>query len=144
MTRFLDTSAVVKIYHEEEGSRRMMEIYDSSDTELMISELGVVEFRSAALRKYREGEIDDDALGMVNQRFSYDLAQRYGIVDFSPVVTDEAVRHLDAHGRRSALRTLDAFQLAFFLSYCDINKDKFVTYDKTLRDVANTIGIDLN
>ena len=118
MSRFLDTSAVVKIYHEEDHSGEMIDLYES-ELVLVLSELAIVEFHSAGLRKFREDEIDEEALVMVNDRFLQDLVDRYEVMDFCPAVTDEAVRLLNIHARHHALRTLDAFQLAFFLTYCD-------------------------
>jgi predicted nucleic acid-binding protein len=139
MSRFLDTSAAVKIYHEEEHSDEMVELYDS-EVVLMLSELAIVEFHSAGLRKFREEEIDEEALVKVNDRFLRDLADRYQLMDFCPAVTDEAVRLLNIQGKRHALRTLDAFQLGFFLTYCD-KEDRFLTYDQPLSAVAEELGI---
>lgn len=43
MEYFFDTSAIVKIYHEEEGSKAVLPIYSGNDS-ILISELSKVEF----------------------------------------------------------------------------------------------------
>jgi len=53
MSYYSDTSALVKIYHTEEGSERMREIF-RSDGKIFVSELGRIEFLSTIHRKYRE------------------------------------------------------------------------------------------
>lgn len=45
MEYFFDTSAIVKIYHEEEGSKAVLPIYSGNDS-ILISELSKVEFLS--------------------------------------------------------------------------------------------------
>lgn len=41
MEYFFDTSAIVKIYHEEEGSKAVLPIYSGNDS-ILISELSKV------------------------------------------------------------------------------------------------------
>jgi len=62
MTYYFDTSALVKIYHTEAGSTTVQPIYRGSD-EIIISELGKIEYLSTVHRKYREQEISHDAFG---------------------------------------------------------------------------------
>ena len=45
MTYYLDTSALVKIYHTEPGSATVQSIYRGTD-EILISELGKIEYLS--------------------------------------------------------------------------------------------------
>ena len=52
MQYFFDTSAVVKIYHQETGSDRILPLYRSGDT-IMISELSKVEFLSTVHKKLK-------------------------------------------------------------------------------------------
>ncbi len=51
MNAYFDTSALVKLYHEEDGTRALMEFCNGHSDELIISiaELTIVEFRSALL-----------------------------------------------------------------------------------------------
>ena len=62
---FLDTSAVVKLYHEEFGSEIIEALAASSTADLWIAELSRAEFHSVCLRKVREGELTEEALQTV-------------------------------------------------------------------------------
>lgn len=66
---FLDTSALVKIYHREEGSDYCLELY-SNHSHLIISELARVELHSAIYRKQREKQLNAKALKVVLQKFT--------------------------------------------------------------------------
>jgi len=55
---FLDTSALVKIYHKEVGTEKVLNIYEDK-SDIVISELSKVEFISTIHRKFRDGEIDE-------------------------------------------------------------------------------------
>lgn len=46
MTFYFDTSALVKLFHEEEGSEPVTRIINSNDNEIWISELARIEFIS--------------------------------------------------------------------------------------------------
>ncbi|WP_459943306.1 type II toxin-antitoxin system VapC family toxin, partial [Deferrisoma palaeochoriense] len=57
---FFDTSALVKIYHEERGSKACPDLYLGTST-IAVSELARVELYSAVFRKLREREINEGA-----------------------------------------------------------------------------------
>jgi predicted nucleic acid-binding protein len=63
---FLDTSALVKIYHREAGSDYCLGLY-TNESHLIISELARVEFHSALFRKQREKDLNAKALKAVLQ-----------------------------------------------------------------------------
>ena len=73
---FFDTSALVKIYHREEGSDYCLARY-VDQSPLIISELARVELHSAIFRKQREKELSAKALKAVLQRFECDCEERY-------------------------------------------------------------------
>ncbi|RKX99603.1 hypothetical protein DRP77_12985 [Candidatus Poribacteria bacterium] len=139
MRYFLDTSALVKIYHREEGSDQVIEIYERE--EVVISELSTVEFLSAVYRKFREGEISERALRAVCDKFDEDLQVRYTLFPFTSFVVEEARYLMRRYGGSRSLRTLDSLQLAFFLVYCDRSEDMFVCADRRLLDVARAEGV---
>ena len=56
-TYFFDTSALVKLYHDEVGSERVEEIFAQSDSPIVISELATVEFHAALARRVRTGTL---------------------------------------------------------------------------------------
>jgi len=65
---FLDTSALVKIYHKETGTKRVLNIYKSRSN-ITISELSEMEFISTIHRKFRDGEIDEKTLNILSEKF---------------------------------------------------------------------------
>lgn len=58
MNLFLDTSALVKLYHEEAGTDNLTEFLEkhSGDLILTISDLTIIEFHSAILKSVRRME----------------------------------------------------------------------------------------
>lgn len=136
MTYFLDTSALVKVYHRELGTERVLSIY-KGQSEIALSELSKVEFISAIHRKYREKEINRTTLNLLIEKFREDMevGGRYEVLEFSPVIIDEAFQLVLKYGRTSSLRTLDSIQLAFFELYCD-EGTIFVCSDAKLVEIA--------
>ena len=55
---FLDTSALVKRYHREEGSDILDRLFEEPDAKFIISDISIIEFYSAIALKVRTGEID--------------------------------------------------------------------------------------
>ena len=48
---YCDTSALVKLYHQEVGTARMEELFSQEENVLVISELAIVEFYAIATGK---------------------------------------------------------------------------------------------
>jgi len=71
---FLDTSALVKIYHRENGSDFCMSRY-ADQSPLIISELARVELHSAIFRKQQEKELSSKVAKVVLQRFECDCEE---------------------------------------------------------------------
>jgi len=137
---FLDTSALVKIYHREAGSEYCLELY-SNQSHLIISELARVELHSAIFRKQREKQLNAKALKAVQQKFMYDCEGRYEVLQVASLVYDEACGLLSRYATMYGLRTLDSLQLATFLNYCEKDLDCFVCADKKLSAVVECEGI---
>lgn len=61
MNYYIDTSSLMKLYHKEDGTQNIINLYNS-DSNIIISELAKIEFISTIHRKYREEEITLDTL----------------------------------------------------------------------------------
>ena len=72
---FLDTSALVKRYHQERGSQVIDAVFAEQDRQIVISDLSIIELGSALAKKVREGEISVE---------KYHRAKREGIVVRNP------------------------------------------------------------
>jgi uncharacterized protein with PIN domain len=134
MNFFFDTSALVKIYHDEEGADKVLKIYES-EKRITISELTKIEFYSTIYRKYRERAIDLETLNLLIEKFNFDVESRYDILYFSTGITEQAQKLLREHGEGVGIRTLDSLQLSFFDFYCD-QEDTFVCWDTRLINIA--------
>ena len=112
MTYYVDTSALVKVYHTEAGSATVQQIYRGTD-EIVISELSKMECLSTVYRKYREQEITHDTLLAVIAKFEADLQHRYTMLRFSLLVINEAWDLLRRFAETRGVKTLDSLQLPF-------------------------------
>lgn len=134
MNYFFDTSALVKIYHREKSSEKLLNIYNGQD-KILISELAKVEFYSAIYRKYREKEIDLETLNLLIEKFKFDTEYRYEILSFTSGVTEQALDFLSRYGESRGIKALDSLQLSFFEFYCE-EGDSFVCLDTKLVKIS--------
>lgn len=128
MNYFFDTSALVKVYHREDRSREVYNIFKSPRNKIYISELSIVEYYSVVYRKLRENYIDDTDLEKILKRFEIDLSNRFELLMFGSPVTGNTKEIFRLLSREIFVRSLDVIQLSFFKSYLD-SPDKFLTYD---------------
>ena len=135
---YIDTSSLVKIYHNEVGTSRILPIYKSQDT-ISLSELSRLEFLSTISRKYREQAITDATLEALKMKFQDDLAHRYDVLKFSSLVVEEANASLERFGKTRGLKTLDSLQFAFFTTYCD-DATIFICSDTALGQLVKDEG----
>ena len=135
---FLDTSALVKLYHEEQGSEVMEALAADLAISLSVSEVARVELHSAFVRKMREGQLTETALHDALACFRDDAAHRFHIVPVVGATFDAAIGLLLQHGTTSPLRTLDALQLASARA-AGTPEPTFVSADAQLITVASEI-----
>jgi len=155
---FLDTSALIKYYHDEKGSDRVKEIIDTARGEeekeeeedergkaqIYISELSLVEFRSALFKKFRRGDITtDDRTAAINLLNSDVLSRKFSIIPLESAHIRGAISLLESYADKFALRTLDSIQLAIALAIQEEMKEavKFVCADQTLITIAEKCGL---
>ena len=66
-TYFLDTSALVKLYHQEQGTELVEGLAADQTVRMWLSELARVELHSVFIRKTREGELVEADLQRVSR-----------------------------------------------------------------------------
>ena len=110
MILFLDTSSLVKLYVEEEGSGSVRRQVDAANR-VAVSVLAYPEARSALARRRREGALTSAGLRNARTALERDWSRmvRLGI-------TEDLYRAAGSLAERHALRALDALQLASFVS----------------------------
>ena len=106
---YLDTSALIKLHIEEEGTAGVVDLIRGADNgDIIILEITPLEFRSALRRKERRGEISafdsNAALAWLEQQ----AESMYRVESFTPTVANEAARLIDLY----PLKAYDAVQLA--------------------------------
>ncbi|MBU2447311.1 MAG: type II toxin-antitoxin system VapC family toxin [Bacteroidetes bacterium] len=138
MNLFLDTSAIVKIYHQEKGTEKFTQYLAGISEELFLttSDITKIELHSALLKKFREKQIIDKNLAEVFQLFDKDF-QKFTIIVVDSFIKNIALYILDSLGIKYSLRTLDSLQLASAIFSNNYSKiDYFVSSDKKLLNIA--------
>jgi predicted nucleic acid-binding protein len=136
---FFDTSALVKYFHEEPGSARVITLIEEDRRAVRISALARVEFVSAIHRKRREGLLSQAQLQQALSGFE-EVLQTFHIDPLVPPVVEKVDALIRSYGAQKALRTLDALHLATFVLYAGADSP-FVVADDRLYDVAQEEGI---
>lgn len=140
---FLDTSALVKRYHYEAGSRLVDQLWNDPRRELVITRLAQTEWHSAISIKTRTGQMSAQQSEQLKRHFAYDMVNK------RPRVLRILVRHfrqadslLNKYALHDGLRTLDALQLAVAMELLHRNQlDLFVAADERLLQVATAEGL---
>lgn len=139
MNYFLDTSALIKLYHRETGSANLETYLEQVNDALFLIIAGIapLEFRSAFYRRVRMGELTPETMDDILQRIQKDL-QFLETVTLSDWLLEKAINLMDQFAATVSLRTLDALQLASALVYNQtIPIDVFIAADTNLLQVAS-------
>ncbi len=141
MSVYLDTSALIKLYVEEEGTEQVVEAtQDAADGRVIIVDLTPLEARSAIRRREREGDISAADADRVLRQIENDCSTSFLTQPSTSAVMEEAARLID----RYPLRAYDALQLAGCLVVRDgmPGPVTFVCADSRLCDVARQEGLE--
>lgn len=138
MNYFLDSSAFTKIFIPESGTARVETIVYSTTNTVWISELALVEFRSALFRRVRMQEITLTDAATALQSLSASLF-RFEVIDLIGSHLIRAASLIEQFGTQHALRTLDSLQLASFLSQAQPDW-WFVTSDQGFARIVRLMG----
>lgn len=140
MRAFADSSALVKLYADENGSDLVRE-----QTALAVCAIARVEVPAAIWRKHRIGELSAESAAVLAASFEADYhgtgqePPRFAAVDVTWHLLDEAARFPALHD----LRAYDAVQLAAALAAAatDAGLDRFICFDVRLRAAAAAHGL---
>lgn len=139
MNCYLDTSALAKLFFQEEGTDVVTGLVLDLTNVIWILDLARIEFRSALYRRYRTGELNDEMLRIALDGFEKQLG-RFRIEPMTSALINEANVLLQGYGRKEGLRTLDALQLGGFSLVAEKNDWCFVSADRMLCRVAQLAG----
>ena len=139
MKLFLDTSLLVKLYFEEEGTAELDEFLKANAVEaIYLSEISKVEFNSAIWKKVRAKELEESDAVVLQNGFRDDYDQ-YRFIFLNKDSIDRARELITKYGSKG-LRTLDAIQLS-----CAIEEKEEITQaksaDRKLEELFRLEGI---
>jgi predicted nucleic acid-binding protein len=137
---YLDTSALLKLYIEEDGADRVTHIVeDAEDGRVFILDLTKVEARSATRRRERGGDITGPDAERILRQIEDDASALFLVQPSTSAVMEEAARLIDRH----PLRAYDALQLAGCLVVCEGLGEPvtFVCADARLCEAAANEGL---
>ncbi len=138
MNLYLDTSALVKYFHEEKGSATITKLINSQENEIWVLELVRIEFFSALFRRFRNKELNEEQLKEAISGFNEAIAS-FNVEPLRQAIITESEFLLKKYGRQQGLRALDALHLGTFSLIAE-KQWSFVAADKNLCDVAQLIG----
>jgi len=139
LSTFADSSALVKLYADEDGADDVRGLGP-----VVVSKLCRVEVPAALWQKQRMGELDATEAQALTAEFEADLfgdgvgPARFVVVATSATVLDDAARLCAVHG----LRAYDAVQLATAIAAwsADPASGTFAVFDRALRRAASAEG----
>ena len=137
---YLDTSALLKLYIEEDGAERVTHIVeDAEDGGAVILDLTKVEARLAVRRRARGGDIAGPDADRILRQIEDDASALFLVQPSTSAVMEEAARLIDRH----PLRAYDALQLAGCLVVSESMPEPvtFVCADARLREAAANEGL---
>jgi len=118
---FIDSSALVKRYVTERGSAWVKQsVTPTSGNRIYVSRATSVEVVAGIARRAKGGSIaTQDAIATIAQ-FLRHFRTEYRVVEFTPVVIDDAIHLAEVH----ALRAYDAIQLAAALAVRQVRAER--------------------
>jgi predicted nucleic acid-binding protein len=134
---YLDTSALLPYYREEEASHRVESLLRKIKPPVLLSELTRVEMASAIARWTRMNEISEPQAALIENTFEQDV--HTGLYLVRPIDSKHyrrAEKWISA--RKTALRSLDALHIAC----CWSLRANMVTCDKTMHEAAMMLGLE--
>jgi len=137
MIAFLDTSALVKLYHEEDSSFEV-ETAISKVEEIYLSGIAELEFRSTIWKKVRTNELDRVSANTAIEAFEDD-SNKYSWVEIDSESIQLSKKLLMRYGQKG-LRTLDSIQLSSALALKNTDC-QFITFDIRLRNFFQDEGL---
>lgn len=139
MLLYLDTSALVKLYVQEESSEQVSAYYEQASG-VGSHQIAFIEFHAALARRHREGDIRNSAFEAAKQSFVSHWA------DYLHVQTDQALlNHAAEFAEAFALRAYDSVHLAaaHYLHQQSQEPVYFACFDKRLNLAAKMLGVAL-
>lgn len=131
---YLDSSALVKLVVEEDGSDEVAKLWDGADA-VVTSRVAHPEVRAALAAAHRDRRLDDTGHNAAKQSWR-EFHSALRMVEVNAALEDRAGALAETH----ALSGFDAIHLASALTLAEAPVI-LATWDRRLRTAARTIGL---
>ena|GEM_PF-1601555 len=113
MKLFLDTSSLIKLYYQEDGTDKLDRVFgEYIIEEIFLSEISITEFYSAIFKKVRTNDLSLQNASDILSSFANDQA-KFSFIPINSRIISLSKELLEKYGVLG-LRALDALQLASF------------------------------
>jgi len=110
---FLDTSSLIKLYYQEDGTDKLDRVFgEYIIEEIFLSEISITEFYSAIFKKVRTNDLSLQNASDILSSFANDQA-KFSFIPINSRIISLSKELLEKYGVLG-LRALDALQLASF------------------------------
>lgn len=142
MKYYFDTSAYVKLLHQEDGLGQVETIFNDNPNDLVFSRLLFTEVYSALYGKLWTKQITDEniVLSILNG-FERDMQYEF-VVELDESIFSEAAQIIKKYGAVDRIKTYDALHLATCSLINKIEETTMVSSDKNLCKIALKMGIE--
>jgi uncharacterized protein len=139
MKIFLDTSALVKLYHQEAGTSELENVFaQATITHIFLSELAKIEFASTVWKKVRTKEMNEQQANETLAFFEQDFGT-YSFVAVDRLIVEQARELITQYGKHG-LRTLDSIQFSTAITLSE-RVEAFLTADNLLQTFLEAEGL---
>ncbi|RKZ60555.1 MAG: hypothetical protein DRQ99_21880 [Candidatus Parabeggiatoa sp. nov. 3] len=137
MNWFVDTSALVKLYHQEIGTNNFVNsLHQQDNLVITITDISRIECHSALMKRVRIGEMSLKNVREALTLFEQEI-EKFHLVEVDVFAKEFAIHLLNKIAHQRNLATLDAMQLATaILSHQTRAIDYFVACDNRLLNFA--------
>lgn len=141
MKLFLDTSSLIKLYYQEDGTDKLDRVFgEYIIEEIFLSEISITEFYSAIYKKVRTNDLSLQNASDILSSFANDQA-KFSFIPINSRIISLSKELLEKYGVLG-LRALDALQLASVLSARN-DIDMAISNDLLLNSFLKSEGINI-
>jgi predicted nucleic acid-binding protein len=136
MILFFDTSALIKRYISENGSKKVDELFDAAES-IVVSPVTKIESYSTIKRLLSTNAISGEDYEYLKKNIDYDF-KYFAVLSLDKRIEKRAIKLIEKH----QLKTLDSIQLASCLQR-KANIKSFIVSDSKLKEAAEAEGLDI-
>lgn len=143
MDAYVDTSALVKLFHREVGTIELIAFLRQTQGRVLVCELTRIELVSAFAVKIRSGQTTKERLAEVVRQFAVMMVLgEVGMIGILRPDYEVAAKLIERWGDQHRLRSLDALHLAVALRLHGLGKaEMLIPSDEAMASVARQEGL---